>query len=439
MDQEYVEVDVPTIKEHARDLEIVETEENHSTNIDDERQKRYTHWKKNAKLLYEFLNTNNTKWPSLTCQLFPDVDVAGDTHRILLSSFTSSQLPQDESLYVGKLSSMKHLSWSSLNNFDMEEREFKIDNSLKLPSKNLVEDLRIKFPTGGDCNKARFSPANPDIIAAASSNGSVYVFDRTKHGSARQKLLSGSSNEPEYQIHCQLPTSAELEPNEALSLAWNWQRPGSLATTYAQGQLCVWDLQKFVKTSATLVDPAFAVEIDPQGTNDASWMVNHDSLLACCGEGNVLRLVDTRTDQKAQSVAETNPNHTGGINVCQFNYHKDLLLASADSTGKVNLWDVRNFQEPLQAWQHGDAVSAIQWSPHNGAVLATASQNDGLVKIWDLSQPDQDDQLIFTHGGHMFGVNDISWDLHDPWMMCSVSNDNSFQLWKPAGHLLAAK
>ncbi|CEP61906.1 Msi1p LALA0_S04e03356g [Lachancea lanzarotensis] len=438
MDQEHIDLEVGTIEDPAENVQTIEKEENASTDIDDERQKRYTHWKKNAKLLYEFLNTNNTKWPSLTCQLFPDLDLAGDTHRILLSSFTSSQLKQDESLYVGKLSSMKHLNWSSLNNFDMEEREFKIDNSLKLPPKNLVEDLRIKFPAGGDCNKARFSPANPDIIAAASSNGSVYVFDRTKHGSALQKLLSGSSNEPDYQIHCQLPTSTETGPNEALSLAWNWQQSGSLATTYAQGQLCVWDLQKFVKTSTTLIDPAFTVDVDSKGANDVSWMVNHDSLLACCGEGNLLQLVDVRTDHQTQKVAQTASHHTGGINVCQFNYHKDLLLASADSSGNINLWDVRNFQEPLQAWQHGDAVSALQWNPHHGSVLATASQNDGLVKLWDLSQPDKDNQLVFTHGGHMLGVNDISWDLHDPWMMCSVSNDNSVQLWKPAGHLMAA-
>ncbi|SCV03095.1 LAME_0H07668g1_1 [Lachancea meyersii CBS 8951] len=405
--------------------------------IDDARQRRYTRWKKNSKLLYEFLNTNNTKWPSLTCQLFPDLDLAGDTHRILLSSFTSSQLPEDESLYVGKLSSMKHLSWSSLNNFDMEEREFKIDNSLKLPPKNLVEDLRIKFPAG-DCNKARLNVSNPDIIAAASSNGSVYVFDKTKHGSARQKLISGAMGDPDYQIHCQLTTSVTCAENEAISLAWNWQRQGSLATTYAGGQVCVWDLQKFHKTSPTLVDPQFNIIMDPQGTNDVSWMVNHDSLLACCGEGNVLRVLDTRIDQqKAASQAVPNKHHSNGINVCQFNYHKDLLLCSADSSGKINSWDIRNFEEPVQSWQHCDAVSALQWNPHHATVLATASQNDGLVKLWDLSQPD-DEQLVFTHGGHMLGVNDISWDLHDPWMMCTVSNDNSVQLWRPASHLLAA-
>lgn len=405
-----------------------------SSAIPEDRQQRYTHWKKNCKLLYEYLNTNNTKWPSLTCQLFPDLDLAGDEHRILLSSFTSSQLPEDEAIYVARLSSMKHIPWSSLNNFDTDEMEFKMDNSLKLPPKNIVEDLRIKFPAG-DCNKARYCPSNPDLISSASSNGSVYVFDRTKHGSARQKLISGG--DPDHQIHCQLSTSLEERQNEALNLAWNWQQQGLLATCYSGGEVCVWDLAKYDKASPTLIDPHSSLLADPQGSNDISWMVNHDSLLAYCGEGNALGVLDTRiTKQPPQSFS--NPHHSNGVNACQFNYYKDLLLCSADSAGRINLWDIRDFSSPIRSLDHHGSVSALQWNPHHPTILATAGQDDGLVKIWDLSQP-VDQELKFTHGGHMLGVNDISWDPNDPWMMCSVSNDNSIQLWKPSQNLMTPK
>ncbi|SCU84897.1 LADA_0D04500g1_1 [Lachancea dasiensis] len=407
--------------------------------IDELRQQRYTRWKKNSKLLYEYLNTNSTKWPSLTCQIFPDLDTIGDSHRILLSSFTSSQIPEDESLYVAKLSSMRHLSWSSLNNFDMDEMEFKIDNSLKLPPKNLAENLRIKFPAG-DCNRARYCPSNPDIIGAASSSGSVYVFDKTKHGSTRQKLISGAfTSDSDYQIHCQLATSVDLSLNEATNLAWNWQRQGLLATTHGHGQLCVWNLEKYNKSSPILTDTHFQAQVDAEGTNDCSWMVNHDSILATCGEGNVLQVLDIRTDRPSQLHPGDNKKfHTGGINACQFNLYNDLMLCSADSAGTINLWDVRDSTQPLKSWTHGDgSVSTLQWSPHNPTIVATAGQDDGLVRLWDCSQSAERDQnLVFTHGGHMLGVNDISWDPNEPWMLCSVANDNSVQLWSPSKNLV---
>ncbi|SCU94943.1 LANO_0E08746g1_1 [Lachancea nothofagi CBS 11611] len=403
--------------------------------IDELRQQRYTRWKKNSKLHYDYLNTNSTKWPSLTCQIFPDLDLAGDVHRILLSSFTSSQLPEDESLYVGKLSSMKHLDWSSLNNFDADEMEFKIDNSVKLPPKNIVEDLRIKFPAG-DCNRARYCPSNPDVIGAASSNGSVYIFDKTKHGTARQKLISGSGTDADYQIHCQLTTSVDASSNEAVSLAWNWQQQNLLATSYSRGQVCVWDLEKFQKASPTLLETRFKTSVDPEGANDVSWMINHDSLLACCGESNTISVLDIRTGQVPTQHSQTNEHHTSGVNACQFSYQNDMLLCSADSDGRVNLWDIRDFTQPVKSWNHGGPVSTLQWNPHFATVVATAGQEDGLVKLWDLAQPEEH-QLIFTHGGHMLGVNDISWDHHDAWMMCSVANDNSIQLWRPSSNLVA--
>ncbi|SCW03606.1 LAFE_0G14180g1_1 [Lachancea fermentati] len=403
----------------------------YASSVPTDRQTRYTHWKKNTKLLYDYLNTNSTKWPSLTCQFFPDLDKTKDEHRILLSSFTSSQLPEDESVYVARFSSLKHVPWSSLTNFDMEEMEFKMDNSVKLPSKNLQDDLEIKFPAG-DCNRARYCPLNPDIVGTASSNGSIYIFDRTKHGSARQKSISGG--ESPFEIECNLTQAVEDQDNEVVSIAWNWQREGLLAGCYSKGKLGVWDLTKYNSKSPSFSSPVHLMQVDNKGCNDASWMVHHDSLLACCGDDNVLGLLDIRTAKR--TVQSQSNHHEKGINACQFNYQQDMLLASADASGKVNLWDIRDFSEPIKTWEHGNSISALQWNPHISTVIGTADQTDGLVKLWDISQP-TDEELIFTHGGHMLGVNDISWNLHDPWLICSVSNDNSVQIWKPANTLVA--
>lgn len=397
--------------------------------ISNERQQRYSNWKKNTKLLYDYLNTNSAKWPSLTCEFFPDLDTTTDSHRMLLSSFTSSQLPEDESIYISRISTLKHLHWSSLNNFDMDEMEFKPENSTKLPPRNLTDDISIRIPSG-DCNRARYLPQNPDVISAASSDGSIYIFDRTKHNST----ISRSTTSRPYEIKLEVTPQVELmdSPNEVVSLDWNKRKEGILASCHSRGQLLVWDISQYLHSNPTIQTPICSFDdFDPQGANDITWMPSHDSLLAACGESNTVAIYDTRS--KSQ-VSKIQPGlHNGGINSCDFNAHNDYLLASADSIGTVHMWDIRKLdQDPIQSVSHGSSISTVKWNPNVATIIAVAGQEDGLVKLWDASNG----QLIFTHGGHMLGVNDIAWNAHDPWLMCSVSNDNSIHLWRPSSHLV---
>lgn len=404
--------------------------------LSEEVQTRYIRWKKNTKLLYSYLNTNATKWPSLTCQFMPDLDTTQDQHRILLSSFTSSQLPEDESLYIAKLSTLGHLEWSSLNNFDMDEMEFKRDPSVKLPPKNLVPEVTIRFPQG-DCNRARYQPHNPDLIAAASSDGSIYVFNKTKHGTSSSMARSITQQQQNYQARLFAGDSkvqALDNTNEAVSLSWNPNREGILGCCYSQGQIQLWDLKKFSRADTTLTSPETRINFDSNGVNDIHWMPMHDSLFSACGESNKLSLFDTRLsgDKEVSSIAHY--KHEDGINTCKFNSKNSLLLASADTCGKLNVWDIRKLSEdPILSMDHGSSVSTIEWNPTMDTIIASAGQDDGLVKIWDVATG----ETVFVHGGHMLGVNDISWDFHDPWLMCSVSNDNSVQVWKPADNIVA--
>lgn len=405
--------------------ETGDPEPNNDYGISEERQQLYSNWKKNTKLLYDYLNTNTAKWPSLTCEFFPDLDTTTDSHRLLLSSFTSSQLPEDECIYISRISTLKHLNWSSLNNFDMDEMEFKPENSTKLPPKNLVNDISIRIPNG-DCNRARYLPQNPDVISAASSDGSIYLFDRTKHGST----ISRSATSRPYEIRLAVPSQVIQvdSANEVTSIDWNKRKEGTLASCFSRGQLLVWDVSQYVHSDPTIQTPTCSFsETDPKGTNDIAWMPSHDSLLAACGESNELALYDTRS--KSQVSKTKNILHTQGINSCDFNPHNDYLLASADTAGTVNMWDTRKLgAEPVQAVSHGSSISTVKWNPSIPTIIAVAGQEDGLVKLWDASNG----RLIFTHGGHMLGVNDIAWNAHDPWLMCSVSNDNSIHLWRPS-------
>ena len=44
-------------------------------------------------------------------------------------------------------------------------------------------------------------------------------------------------------------------------------------------------------------------------------------------------------------------------------------------------------------------------------------------------------ELIFVHGGHTETISDFSWHPDEPWLMCSVSENNYVQVWKMVDHI----
>ena len=40
------------------------------------------------------------------------------------------------------------------------------------------------------------------------------------------------------------------------------------------------------------------------------------------------------------------------------------------------------------------------------------------------------------HGGHTNRISDFSWNLNDPWALCSAAEDNLIQVWKVANAIV---
>ena len=86
---------------------------------------------------------------------------------------------------------------------------------------------------------------------------------------------------------------------------------------------------------------------------------------------------------------------------------------------------------------HKQVLFQVQWSPHNETILAS-SGTDRRLHVWDLSKigeeqsaEDAEDgppELLFIHGGHTAKISDFSWNPNDPWVICSVSEDNIMQV-----------
>lgn len=389
----------------------------------------YRVWKKNVPYLYSYLLTSSLLWPSLTVQWFPDVEFneanKSYTYRLLSGTFTSSSAHENLKILQVALKKLEKLA--SVEKYDPDSQEFLSTDSAKAGFKKLlsVQDILHK----GEVNKARYMPQNSNLICSINNLGEVYVFDRTKHSSS---IRLEKDFKPQI--------SLAHHKQEGFGLSWNVQNEGLLLSCALDGDVALWDVKNY-SSSQSLTPVLTFDQAHEAGTNDVKWMIQHDSVFASVGEDRALRIFDTRTH--AQTLA--NSQSQTAINTVSFNHENMFCLATGDNAGRVNIWDLRAIQQPVHTINnaHDGSITVLDWNRRVPKVLATGGQDDCSVKVWDLSQigaanvtdlkiTEKPQELVFVHKGHMLGVNDLSWNPHDDWLLASAANDNSLHIWKPA-------
>src|SRR5262249_36545329 len=135
--------------------------------------------------------------------------------------------------------------------------------------------------------------------------------------------------------------------------------------------LRIWDVEA---TKEVLVLPDYeqvgAIAYSPDGQRLAS-------------AGTAARVWDTATGQKVFSLA----NQDMPIHYVVYSPHGKRLASCCSANATVKLWTAMDGRELTSYRGHAAGLISLAFSP-DGGQLATACQ-DGTVKIWDITRPQE--------------------------------------------------
>lgn len=363
---------------------------------------KYIKWNKNIPFNYNFILIQNLKWPSLTIQWFPQIKYHSDknitTQQLLYTTHTSKQ--DSEYLHIATISKSK-------------------DNT-KSKQKNKIESTQ-QINVNNEINRARYNPFKNNLIATCNDNPGTILFDISKQNSINDKL------EPE-QI---------LEGHEkgGYGIGWNNNKENEIATSDEDGLIFIYDIGKNHKS----VHPKCIFTKHNGSVNDVAYCCVDKNMLVSVGDDKLIIIWDVR---KGLGMKITDL-HFSAINSVALSSISEYYMATGDSNGILNIWDIRNVKNVMnQLYGHKKSIIQIEWSPHFNNIICSASEDNTLC-IWDINRvkiesrnANNSQELIFKHKGHQNIVNDFNWNPSNILEIASVAEDNSIHLWKPNENVL---
>ncbi|KAI5577524.1 hypothetical protein POPTR_009G135100v4 [Populus trichocarpa] len=385
----------------------------------DQLDEEFSVWKKNTPFLYDFVISHPLEWPSLTVQWVPlatplphSTDPSSfSVHKLVLGTHTSDDFPNylliaDAVLPTSVAEAKIDASGSSTNSV--------------IPKVEITQKIRVD----GEVNRARSMPQNPAIVGAKTSGCEVYVFDSTKQAERKQR----DGCDPDLRL--------TGHDKEGYGLSWSPFKQGYLVSGSHDNRICLWDVSAVAQDK--VLGALQVYEAHESVVEDVSWHLKNENLFGSVGDDCQLIIWDLRTNQIQHSVKA----HEKEINYLSFNPYNEWILATASSDATVGLFDMRKLTVPLHALRSNtEEVFQVEWDPNHETVLAS-SADDRRLNVWDLNrigeeqlELDADDgppELLFSHGGHKAKISDFSWNKNEPWVISSVADDNTLQVWQMA-------
>ncbi|KAL2459979.1 WD-40 repeat-containing protein MSI2 [Abeliophyllum distichum] len=369
-------------------------------------EEEFSVWKKNTPLLYDLVVCHALEWPSLTVQWLPSPpsdDGPLAVHKLILGTHTSDDVPNF--LMVAHA----HVPRGII------EIESDISN---IPKVEIVQKIHVD----GEVNRARCMPQNQALVAAKTSGSEVYVFDCTK----QLVNAGGGSCDPDLRLRG--------HDKEGYGLSWSPFKEGYLLSGSNDSKICLWDVSAMPQDK--VLEAKYVYGGHESVVEDVSWHLKNENLFGSVCDDGKLMIWDLRTNMPQHSVVV----HEKEVNYLSFNPFNEWVLATASSDTTIGLFDLRNLSSPLHALSsHMEEVFQVEWDPNHETVLAS-SADDRRLMVWDLNRvgdeqlegeaEDGPPELLFSHGGHKAKISDFSWNQNEPWVISSVAEDNTIQVWQ---------
>lgn len=210
----------------------------------------------------------------------------------------------------------------------------------------------VEFTTRDCCFDVAWAEQSESIIAAATGDGSVKVFDTANPTGDRPVLaLSGHTA-------------------ETYSVDWNFAQKNLLTSASWDRSVRVWDVAKNACMQTILCHKGIVYE--------SKWGVRDPNLIASVGgDGQLI-------------ITPINAKSAGGLSIpigaellcVDWNKYRDHIVATGSVDRCIRVHDLRNAKIPLHVMdQNLLAVRRVKYSPHEENVLMSCSYDMG-VKLW---------------------------------------------------------
>lgn len=392
-------------------------------------------WCQNAPLLYDLFIGVTLEWPALAIAWLPDEPNA-ERCRLALGMHTDGSMPHELVVVELTCSAEETIDadpWHSVSVDglgDIEAFGCSAESDCLGPLRTVA---RMAHPT--EVNRVAPCPSRPQLLATKAATGAVLLFDY------KAERPSG-----------QCCPDATLAPSgqvaDGFALQWSFLERRLLASGGNDGRLCLWDVE--VSPKARAGAPLLDLQEAHKGPLCGVAFSRSEPLSLCSvGDDGFLRLWDLRQGSSPGSVAgglRCSASVSGDEVLCvDWSRHQERCVATAGKDREVHVWDLRMLQAPLHSLRgHKGDVVAVWWAPFREGLLASCS-TDNRVHLWDLAartapedsldDADASPELLFAHAGHQQGVSDFGWSDMDDYLLCSVSEDNSLQIWQPSAEL----
>lgn len=185
------------------------------------------------------------------------------------------------------------------------------------------------------------------------------------------------------------------------SVAWNPTHPAQLAIgldkVRGDYSTFIWDTNQSGKPfsdnlSSGNSDPNQSLDpfgkplyelANSEATVALAWIPTSSNCLVVGTGAKLLRIYDLRGGNSCQQFVTA---HSKGVHGVCFNPLQKERLATFSEDGFIKLWDIRNFQDSVFAFNsNSKALTQIEWCPTRSGLLASISKEEKCIKFWDIT------------------------------------------------------